>query len=207
MSDTSTTAESGDGRVDFSSRGRPGLTALDLMGDVNLLQPWFAGSSWDCWRTILRAANGLPLTADELVRFRVVAGHRDPELASLRCSDRMRVELEYESDRPLMGAALMVGVYGTLNQPIYRLDSEGAGGLTDTLPPHGRLVCETAPLNLTPGRYLVNLALMMHGTVIDHVEQAATFDVEASDFFGTGMLPPHHEVPCLLPQRWWVEGA
>ena len=119
-----------------------------------------------------------------------------------RSGDGLVVELEYESDRALEGASFMVGIYGPLNQALFRLDSLGAGGLSAELSPRGVLECRTAPLNVSAGRYVVNLAIMMHGSVIDHVEQAATFQVEADDFFGTGSLPPPAEVPCLLPQQW-----
>jgi hypothetical protein len=54
------------------------LTALDLMDDANLLQPWFSGSSWDCWRTVLKAAHGLPLNKRELPLFHEIAGDRKP---------------------------------------------------------------------------------------------------------------------------------
>ena len=38
----------------------------------------FEGTSWDNWRTVLKAAYGMPLTDDELAFFREVAGDRDP---------------------------------------------------------------------------------------------------------------------------------
>ena len=38
----------------------------------------FEGPSWDNWRTILKAAYGLPLSDDELAFFHDVAGDRDP---------------------------------------------------------------------------------------------------------------------------------
>jgi hypothetical protein len=38
----------------------------------------FEGPSWDNWRTILKAAFGMPLSDDELYSFRQVAGDRNP---------------------------------------------------------------------------------------------------------------------------------
>jgi hypothetical protein len=51
------------------------ITALD---DPKLFQPWFAGASWDNWRAVLKAAYGLPLTDDETVFFKSIAGGREP---------------------------------------------------------------------------------------------------------------------------------
>ena len=120
----------------------------------------------------------------------------------LRCGDGLKVRLHYAAERALEGAAFMIGIYGSLNQPLYRLDSEAAGGVVEVLPRSGVFECETAPLHLTAGRYFVNVAIMMRGAVIDHVEQAATFDVDDDDFYGTGKMPSPYDVPCLLPQRW-----
>jgi hypothetical protein len=53
-------------------------TAIDLIDDEQFLAPWFAGSSWDTWRSILRAAYALPLSARDLELFHQVAGDRDP---------------------------------------------------------------------------------------------------------------------------------
>jgi phage terminase large subunit-like protein len=54
------------------------ITASAAISDVNLLGSAFAGPSWDTWKTVLRAAEGLPLTADQLDVFRTVAGDRPP---------------------------------------------------------------------------------------------------------------------------------
>src|SRR5450631_3124509 len=51
------------------------ITALD---DPALFQPWFPGSSWDNWRVVLKSAFGLPLTDDETVFFKSIAGGREP---------------------------------------------------------------------------------------------------------------------------------
>jgi hypothetical protein len=55
----------------------PLITTSDAISDPNLLGPAFAGPSWDTWRTVLAAAEGLPLTPCQLVQFRAVA-ERDP---------------------------------------------------------------------------------------------------------------------------------
>jgi hypothetical protein len=53
---------------------------LDLVASMNhtkLFGPWFPGDSWNGWRTVLKAATGLPMSADEIEFFRTVA-ERDP---------------------------------------------------------------------------------------------------------------------------------
>lgn len=55
----------------------PCLSIIDLMDDKALLGRWFEGSSWSAWRAILKAAFALPMTPEEITRFRALA-ERDP---------------------------------------------------------------------------------------------------------------------------------
>lgn len=55
-----------------------GLTITEAMDAPELFGDWFAGGSWDTWRSILRAAYHLPMTAADRTRFRAVAGDRKP---------------------------------------------------------------------------------------------------------------------------------
>jgi len=45
---------------------------------------WFGGDSWANWRVILKGAFALPMTREELVAFRELAGGRDPPLKRVR---------------------------------------------------------------------------------------------------------------------------
>ncbi len=53
-------------------------TIIDAIDDPELLGPYFAGASWATWRAVLRAAEGLPLDADDLALFRAVADREPP---------------------------------------------------------------------------------------------------------------------------------
>lgn len=59
------------------SASQPAKTILDALDDERLFKPWFRGESWSNWRTVLKAAYGLPLTADETVFFKSIAGDRE----------------------------------------------------------------------------------------------------------------------------------
>jgi hypothetical protein len=48
------------------------------LADPDLLAPHFAGPSWDRWRAVLRAAEGLPLDEAEAALFREVAEREPP---------------------------------------------------------------------------------------------------------------------------------
>ena len=102
----------------------------------------------------------------------------------------------------LSKAMFLVRISDHLNQSISLLSSEVAGGLPDKLPARGCVTCMTGPLNLTPTSCVVNVALLVGGTIVDQVKQACTFEVEPDDFYGTGKLPNRQDALCLLEQDW-----
>ena len=56
----------------------PSLNIIAALDDERLFKPWFRGESWNGWRVVLKAAYGLPLTDDEIIFFKSIAGGREP---------------------------------------------------------------------------------------------------------------------------------
>src|SRR5205823_2798106 len=104
--------------------------------------------------------------------------------------------------KPLKHARFLVTIYDLTNTGIYVLDSEATGGLPETLPAEGEVVCTTEPINITPGRCYVHIGLTRGSQIADHVHYAAWFDVEADDFFGTGKMHPRDWVVAMLKHQW-----
>ena len=117
-------------------------------------------------------------------------------------SSRLKFTLAYKSDRPLKHVRFLVTIYDYTNTGIYLFDSDAVGGIPETLPAEGVVSCTTEPINLTPGRCYINLALFRGTAIADHIEQAASFDVEADEFYSTGRVPPRDWVMCLLKHKW-----
>jgi lipopolysaccharide transport system ATP-binding protein len=68
-----------------------------------------------------------------------------------------------------------------------------------------RLICHLDQLPLAPGRYSLTVDVSPHrGESVDHIDQAARFQVVESDFFGTGQLPEPTQGRFLVPSRWSV---
>ena len=55
------------------------MNIVETMADVQLFEPWFAGSSWSAWRVALKGAYALPMTKAERNMFRTVAGREPPK--------------------------------------------------------------------------------------------------------------------------------
>jgi lipopolysaccharide transport system ATP-binding protein len=58
-----------------------------------------------------------------------------------------------------------------------------------------------------PGRYSVNVYCSVGGVMADYLTDAAVFDVDEGDFYGTGKLPPTGHGLVLVPYRWSMEQA
>ena len=70
------------------------ITVSEAFASPKLFAPFFAGSSWDTWKAVIKAMFGEPLNAAELALFRAVA-ERDPPVRSRardggRCRSRRR---------------------------------------------------------------------------------------------------------------------
>jgi hypothetical protein len=75
------------------------------------------------------------------------------------------------------------------------------------LPQSGRFICATDELNITPGRYFVNIALSCHGEMEDYIINAATFEVVGSDYFNSGRIFNEHDsslAKVLVRHTWSV---
>jgi lipopolysaccharide transport system ATP-binding protein len=120
-------------------------------------------------------------------------------------ASRLKVTVDYESDKPLRNPRFLVSVYDLTNTGIVLLDTDVVGGLPETLPAKGRVTCVTDTIRITPGRCYVNLAIYKSSGMADHVEYAAYFDVESENFYGHGTIPPRSWVLNVIGQEWNVQ--
>jgi lipopolysaccharide transport system ATP-binding protein len=121
---------------------------------------------------------------------------------AIRTTTRLKVTLRYKSDRPLQHPTFLVGMYDIRNIGAFLLNSDGADNLPDVLPAEGSVVCVTDPINLTPGRCYVNIALRKGSVMADYIQQAAYFDVEAEDVHGSGKIPTRDWMLCVVKHEW-----
>jgi lipopolysaccharide transport system ATP-binding protein len=115
---------------------------------------------------------------------------------------RVRMTVTYEADAPLNRPRFIANVRDLTQACVYAFDSDAVGGLGETIPARGRVTCVTDSLRLTPGRCVVDLELWKSGSIADELPHAGHFDVESSDFYGTGIMPEREWALCVIPQRW-----
>src|SRR5207247_11226942 len=82
---------------------------------------------------------------------------------------------------------------------------EATAGLLEPLPGRGCVVCVTDSIRLTAGRCHLDVGMKKAGGYADWVDDAASFDVEADDFYGSGRIPNRDWVLCVIPHEWRAE--
>ncbi len=110
--------------------------------------------------------------------------------------------IDYVSDKPLRYPRFEVEVDDLGETGIYILDTECTGELPDVMPARGTVVCETGPINLTPGRCYINLAVLKGDVMADNIKHAAHVDVEAENFYPSGYMPDRDWALCVIGQKW-----
>ncbi len=124
----------------------------------------------------------------------------------IQADSRLRITIDYQGKNKILHPQFSATIYDyNKGIGIISLHSEMTGGLAQVFPEKGRLICITEPINITPGRCYINLTLLKSGTVIDYLQHAIYFDVEASDFYGTGKLQDRDWVMCLRQHKWLLE--
>lgn len=144
-----------------------------------------------------------------LVQFTsmALAGESGHNLNNFQCgADAVLVlTLNNMSDRALK-LSVSVGVDNELGQRILLLDSALLGSdIEGVMPGPGTLRIVLKRLGLLPGRYHLTIFATANGVIVDWVKNAAVFDVEAGDYFGSGRLPSAGEALFVVDHTFEYE--
>jgi lipopolysaccharide transport system ATP-binding protein len=136
-------------------------------------------------------------------RFRVIDATLRP-ISSVPMGARVGFEIDYRSSVPLDRADFVIGVYNSLMQRVCQFSSARSGFFVDREVRQGTLRCFVPAVNLTVGRYYLNLAIigLNRREDYDHLTQAAAFDITEADVFGTGKIPDPLGGSCFFFAEW-----
>ena len=105
---------------------------------------------------------------------------------NLKSGDRLKIAVSYESkfQEAITGVRLVLIVQNDNLHRVLWLDNEVTKDGFTSVAPSGTIVCETGPLNLVAGRYVVDANFHINGVSCDLVTMAGDFQVETnpSDF-------------------------
>jgi lipopolysaccharide transport system ATP-binding protein len=144
---------------------------------------------------------------DGSVRLSSIQIQSDGHPMVIRSTSRLRIAIEYASDRPLRHPRFLVTLSDQFGSGIYTLDTKCTNELPDILPSNGSIICETEPINLSRGRCCVDLAVHNGGLLADQVYDVMQFDIVPEQFYPSGYMPGQDRVVCVIRHRWHVGQA
>jgi lipopolysaccharide transport system ATP-binding protein len=119
----------------------------------------------------------------------------------IRSGSRLKLVLDYRSAAPVRRPQFVVSIRDQMDIGLFVLHNEMGGGLPEHLPARGSVTCLTDPINLTPGRCVVDVEFLKGNVRADYISFAVSFDVEPDDTPGAGVLP-RAWAKCLLRNTW-----
>jgi lipopolysaccharide transport system ATP-binding protein len=119
--------------------------------------------------------------------------------------DNLVFDFSLDPPSPINQPALYISFDDAMGRRIFSISTSYSGFRWSVLDEPSIIRCVVPDLRLVPGRYSISLSL---GTVyepwMDAIFNATSFDVGASDYFGTGQLPPSEWGVVLVPSEWKI---
>jgi lipopolysaccharide transport system ATP-binding protein len=145
-----------------------------------------------------------------LIRFESVSFHRESgeTACTFLSGEDLLIRLRYRMTQQLSsGTAILVGlgVDDMFADPLFQCTNELTGEIQRDWPPNGEVICRIPRMPLPRGSYTLNLFLSVGGVIADWVTNAATFEVENADYYGTGRNPQPSHSRFLVPHSWSIE--
>lgn len=128
-----------------------------------------------------------------------------------RSGNPLEIALRFErrSTAPLPRMAVQITISSHLGAPLLTHASWLTGTTFEDLPQQGIFVCRFPRLPLIAGPYWISYSLLSEmrsdSSALDTMESAASFHVEAGNFFGTGRLPGRRLGTFLADGTWDLE--
>ena len=125
----------------------------------------------------------------------------------IRPSSQIVIKIGYRSESPVHN--LIVQIYirdSKTGQAITFLDSDDSGGIPDTLPPEGTIVCATTETYITPGRCAADIRFMRGTTTTYFLQNAGFFHVEDEIIYGAGTVTRQEGI-YFLEHKWSFENG
>jgi lipopolysaccharide transport system ATP-binding protein len=122
--------------------------------------------------------------------------------SEMRTGAESTVRFTYEGQPRLRNVEIIAGLYTERGEGVASLSTKTTMTTFPSLPPAGTLVCVIPRTPLVAGTYSVSVTVLVNGEIADLVRNAATVDVAAGDFFGSGQQPAPQHGHVMFDHRW-----
>lgn len=135
---------------------------------------------------------------------------RGATLPAFQCGAEaiMHFVIENHTENEIRGFRTEFKIVNENGQNIAALDTWLLGLGISGIPPGRRSLRLVIPkMPLMPGRYRITIYSEVSSSMTDFVKDAAAFEVESGDFYGTGRLPAHNDAMFVLEHRCVLGGT
>ena len=141
---------------------------------------------------------------DRVVATSIRIENVNPDIP-IRPTSRISIKINYRSRKAVQNLIVQLQIrdYKT-DRAITFLDSDNSGGIPDTMPPEGVIVCVTDQIYITSGKCTVDILFLIGTEIIYKAENATTFTVEPEIVYGTEDLPRECGM-FLLDHTWSIQ--
>ena len=136
-------------------------------------------------------------------------GPHGTHVSAFQCGTEATLNLIVENNTKgeLRDFRIALGIDNEMGQRVALLDTMLVGtNILGILPGRGNVRVVIPKMPLIPGRYRLTLYSTINGIIADWIKDAAIFDVESGDYYGTGHLPEHGQGMLVLDHRFAVSG-
>jgi len=133
-----------------------------------------------------------------------VSRYRD----SVKAGEDIVFEIQYDTQELCLDNVVL-GIQSSLGERLFTVSGRFSPDFKWNLRGRGTLTCRVPNLALVPGEYRVMVAMgsRIQRKDFDTVEDALTFSVEASDYFGTGELLLPGQGHFAIRSQWGIVSA
>lgn len=111
-------------------------------------------------------------------------------LNKVGAGDPIQIHIDYECREPLENINVGISIKSLDGTNLSLLQAPFCFNSFKSIPPHGKFIFDIPELNLNVGKYSLLLAINADGIRQDRVENAFIMEIEQTDYFNTGKLPP-----------------
>jgi lipopolysaccharide transport system ATP-binding protein len=136
-------------------------------------------------------------------------GQNGDNVSAFRCGAEavLHLVLDNRTQDELHGLRISLGIDNEMGERVALLDTMLVGDDISDLAPGRQSVRVIVPkMALSPGRYRLTVFCALRRVLADRIENAATIDVEAGDFYGTGQLMLDEQGMFLLDHKFVLSG-
>ena len=119
------------------------------------------------------------------------------------CGEPIKIEFTFDPSTSFRNPQFGIGVNDWMGSRIFSITTYFSDSSLPALVDQSKVICEIESVPLAPGRYTLSLSMgTLVNLLVDNLENAVSFDVDAVDFYGSGRLPEASFGRVLVRSRW-----